>query len=574
MKSSTFPFASPSLDLEVSSDDDTECRDPITDQNNTRPIGDQPVSDKPSTLTKPLSFRRGISLVCDTRNIIGSGSNEKDEGSADDNYVLEYDNLNSHSFDGVYPISSLSYSASPRAYCKVGISPEQSVAMEEPCAEHQASNPSSAFQTWKFRQLQSSPMKRLSKLLENQRARFGLDMFQAIIDDTDQREIESLQSNRGFSFEEAALYKFNALRGLTLPEPGRLSKRASDTQPRSIQCVRIPSPKTPSLPYPAQVLSSNSPRSLGNTSQRSQFSFLSTSADDTQSKGTLGMIEEAIAFYHDKYEEFFGSLLTAHYTALRELLSQQEHSMGRHMFGSLDGFDFCRVKTLCIKGFPLDKAVWRVFVLRHPHWRNHPAAWFLRDSSDAVDLGPSGIPAQASVAKSDCGSSFSFVTSEENTTTTFKSMNQSLSPKVVGSRAGTPTHTYTNTTGGHSPASLRAGSHASSPLHRGSPRSHISSAPSSLTPSPLASPSNSVIPDYPVPLSPNVTSSVKKHAVSALHGLLSAPVSSPSSANPSPTYSTAPPLSPHSPQIRRHFFHDPIYDRAVQLHSYQPADSM
>jgi hypothetical protein len=111
-------------------------------------------------------------------------------------------------------------------------------------------------------------------------------------------------------------------------------------------------------------------------------------------------------------------------------------------------------------------------------------------------------------------------------------------------------------------------------LHRGSPRSRLSSAHSSLTPSPLASPSNSVVPVYHVPLSPNATSSVKKHSVSALHGLLSAPVSSPSSANPSPTYSTAPPLSPHSPQIRRHFFHDPIYDRAVQFLSYQPADSM
>lgn len=579
MTSSASFFASPSFDLEVSSDDETECRDPVAEETENKQTKADPGPDNSSSLAKSLSFRRGISLVCDTGNPSAPGDNGKDESSVDDNYALDYSELNSDSIDGVYPISSLSYSASPRAYCEPSICPEQAISKEKPCAERQSSNPSSPFHAWKFRQLQSSPIKRISKLLENQRARFGMDMFQAIIDEADQREIESLQSDQGFSFEEAALYKFNKLRGLTLPEPGRLSKTTSDARPRAIQCVRIPSPKTNSWTYdPVQSMSGHNPPSPGNTSQRSHFSFLSGLEDDTQLKDTLGIIERAITFYHEKYEEFFSSLPTAHYTALREMLSQQELIMGKHMFGSLDGFDFCRVQTLCIKGFTLDKAVWRVFVLRNPNWRNHPAAWFLRDSSDAVDLGPIGITAvPSSVTKSRSGSTVSIMASEEYDTAMTEltnGMNSSCSPKVAGSWTGTPTHVYRNTSGGHSPASLRPGSYSSSPLHRESLRSHVSSAPSSLTPSPLASPSNFAILEYQAPLSPNGTSSVKKHAASALHGLLSAPLSSPTSANPpSPTYVSAPPLSPHSPQVRRHFFHDPIYDRAVHLHSYRPADS-
>lgn len=334
-------YASPVFDLEVSSDDEDGCRDSLNlssrdvqaeSIHEKAPARDHPRADSASSIQQrinmistpdmdavsSLSFRRGISLVCDTRK---PTSTAKDNVSVDD-YALEYDGSKSPSFDGVYPISSLSYSASPRAYQGPGVHPEQGGSVQGPFDESQVSNPSTSFHAWKFRQLQSSPISRISKLLQNQRARFGMDMFQAIIDDSDQRDIEHLQESQGFSFEEAALYKFNKLRGLALPEPGRLSKRASDARPRAIQCVRIPSPKTPShVPEPAQQMPLHHPPSPGNTSQQSYFSFLSSADDDTQSKGTLGVIEDALSHYHVMYEEFFGSLPTAHYTALRELLS-------------------------------------------------------------------------------------------------------------------------------------------------------------------------------------------------------------------------------------------------------------
>lgn len=248
------------------------------------------------------------------------------------------------------------------------------------------------------------------------------------------------------------------------------------------------------------------------------------------------------------------------------------------MFSTLDGFDFCRVQSLCKRGFPLDKAVWRVFLLRNPNWKNHPMAWFLRDSADSTDLGLTTTPGTPTVVKTRSGSSFSFLSSEEeNATTTVESairVDRSRSPKSTESRNHTPSHACNSASVGHSPASHRPGSQVGSPLHRGSPRSLLSSPHSSLTPSPLASPSNSINPNHHLPLSPSAASSTKKHATSALHGVLSSSTSAPSSAHPSPTNYTAPPLSPHSPQVRRHFFHDPIYDRAMQLPASHPSDSM
>jgi hypothetical protein len=63
----------------------------------------------------------------------------------------------------------------------------------------------------------------LEKLLNRQEARFGTTMFLEM-NDNDRSEIERLMS-LNYQFEEAALVKFNRLRGLVIPAPGELLQK-------------------------------------------------------------------------------------------------------------------------------------------------------------------------------------------------------------------------------------------------------------------------------------------------------------------------------------------------------------